>query len=101
MCNCRNEELEIDGKYLYVEDYKNIRYEINFCPLCGENVQPERSRREDPHLDLEDVENITIDQMKIRMKEMEETILRQYIQMTSCWICPKCVGCGALNSMET
>jgi hypothetical protein len=55
MCNCKNDELETDGKYLYVEDYKNVRYEINFCPICGENVQPERSKREDCFTTLNDL----------------------------------------------
>ena len=66
-----------------------------------DQYQPERSKREDPHLKLEDVKNMTKEEMKQKMKEMEDTILRQYIQMTSCYVCPKCVGCGALNSMET
>lgn len=91
---------------IYCENINSILTKETCCSGCSKILdayfyQPERSKREDPHLNLDDIENMTIDQMKIKLREMEDIILRQYIQMTSCWICPKCVGCGALNSMET
>jgi recombinational DNA repair protein (RecF pathway) len=68
--------------------------------------QPESSKREDlhingdPHLKIKDVENMTKDEMREKMKNMEDIILRQYIEMTSCYICPECVGCGTPNTIE-
>lgn len=32
----------------------------------------------DPHLTIEDVENMTMDEMKQRMKDMEDKILEKY-----------------------
>ena len=66
-----------------------------------DSYQPERSKREDPYLKIEDLENMTKEQMIERMKELEDHVIRKYIFMTSCYICPKCMGCGALNTMET
>jgi hypothetical protein len=90
---------------LYVERKEELFFLIGHCDMicyeCAKKYQPERSKREDPHLKLEDVQNMTKEEMKEKMMEMEDTILRQYIQMSSCYICPKCVGCGALNTMET
>jgi hypothetical protein len=48
--------------------------------------QPERSKREDPHFNIQDFpDDITADELKVFMLGMENKI----------------VGCGALNSMET
>ena len=47
--------------------------------------QPERSKREDPHLTLDDIPNdITTIELKYKMEHLENQIL----------------GCGALNSVE-
>ncbi len=63
--------------------------------------QPERSKREDPHINIDEIDNLSIEEMKIRMREMEDIIIRQYIQLSSTKIVEKCLGCGALNTMET
>jgi hypothetical protein len=48
--------------------------------------QPERSKREDPHFNIQDFpDDVTADELKVFMLGMENKI----------------VGCGALNSMET
>ena len=49
MCNCKNDEIDIYNNELWIEDCEGInrKYKINFCPLCGENLQPERLSPED------------------------------------------------------
>ena len=45
------------------------------------------------HINLEDVKDLTINEMKQKMKDLEDVILRQYLQMTQCYVCPKCSIC--------
>ncbi len=66
-----------------------------------DQYQPEHSEREDLYLTLEQIENLSKDEIIKYMKKLEDIILRQYIQMSSSYICPKCIGCGALNTIET
>lgn len=50
MCNCECDDFRINGSHLEIfnSEYAEWEaYEINYCPICGENVQPERSERED------------------------------------------------------
>lgn len=48
---------------------------------------------DDPHLKLDDVNDLTIEEMKQHMKDMEDRIILHYIEMTSCYVCPKCMKC--------
>jgi hypothetical protein len=50
MCNCENKEFRINGEHLEIFDSEYAEwfsFEINYCPICGENLQPERSKPED------------------------------------------------------
>jgi hypothetical protein len=53
MCNCRKEKLNMyrdEGHYTPQEILVLNCFIVNhikFCPFCGENLQPERSKRED------------------------------------------------------
>jgi hypothetical protein len=38
--------------------------------------------------------NVIKEEMIQQMKDMEDIIIRQYIQMNSTYICPKCALCG-------
>lgn len=46
---CENEEHYKDKKIRIYNSYwcELITYEINFCPLCGKHLQPDRLRRVD------------------------------------------------------
>lgn len=48
---------------------------------------------EDPHLDIKDVEDLTIEEMKERLIKTEDLLLRCYVELTSTYICPKCTMC--------
>lgn len=56
MCKCKNEEFMIDDNQLCVWDEEMQGYYYSsihchkFCPICGENLQPERSKREDQEI---------------------------------------------------
>jgi hypothetical protein len=54
MCNCKKEtdlvDVEIEGNsiWIYEKDAEFLTdFKISFCPFCGENLQPESSKRED------------------------------------------------------
>ena len=51
MCNCSNEDFWVrEGKLWgeYDGDFHAYPSEsYSFCPICGENLQPERSKRKD------------------------------------------------------
>jgi hypothetical protein len=51
MCNCNNREFEVKNGELYGEydgDFHKYDSEsYSYCPICGENLQPERSKTED------------------------------------------------------
>ena len=50
MHKCENDSLKIEGSRLKIFDgyYSDWDiYPINYCPLCGKNLQPERPNPED------------------------------------------------------
>ncbi len=54
MCNCEIEtelgDIIIQGNSAWIYEKCGdflLDFSIKFCPFCGENVQPERSKRED------------------------------------------------------
>lgn len=63
------------------------------CARCGDH-------KKDPHLNLNDFENMTKEEMKEKMREMEDIILCQMMQLTDSYICPKCVEDGSIKSMD-
>ncbi len=48
----------------------------------------------DPYFKIENINDMSIEEMKMRIREMEDTITRQYIEMTQCYVCKKCSICG-------
>jgi hypothetical protein len=54
----------------------------------------------DLHLTIDDVQNLSIEDMKSELREMEDLIIRQYIQMSSCWVCLRCCIFAAESSHQ-
>ena len=89
MCDCFNRDFEVIKGKLYGEydgdfhKYSDDSY--SYCPICGENLQPERSKREDLELIYKepDFEKMKLENPTLYAKfEAAKEVLR----------------CGALNS---
>lgn len=99
MCNCKNDEFMIDNNQLCVWNHDEGEFFYSstmcykFCPICGENLQPERSKREDL------IEMIVPPEPdKLTKMRLEQDI--EFVK-SRCGVSSDLLGCGALNSMET
>lgn len=52
MCNCGKNGIKIENQKVLTHDSEwgwELVEDAIFCPFCGENLQPERSKREDDY----------------------------------------------------